>query len=159
MFTREPLNGLMFVRLCVWVCLIQIYCYLSGRQADCFAVSGGLNPSLKTVKDYILACFESILQQQTNTPDTSSACRIELMGTYKVKYSLQGNGGYNIAVFARNLAYSRTVLSLHSCLPILIIKQVYVAVLWHAVPDRSRSYVHDMEWTLMYMGVLFGGIL
>lgn len=68
------------VGLCVWVCLIQIYCYLSGRQADFFAVSRGLNPSLKTVKDYILACFESILQQQTNTLDTRSACRIELMG-------------------------------------------------------------------------------
>lgn len=61
---------------CVWVCLIQIYCYLSGRQADFFAVSRGLNPSLKTVKDYILACFESILQQQTNTPDTRMQNRI-----------------------------------------------------------------------------------
>ena len=50
--------------------MIQIYCYLSGRQADCRAVSGGLSPftRLKSVKDYILACFESILQQTNQHP-------------------------------------------------------------------------------------------
>lgn len=100
---------------CVWVCLIQIYCYLSGRQADFFAVSRGLNPSLKTVKDYILACFESILQQQTNTPDTRSACRIELMGTYKVKYILLSNREYNKAVFARNFGFWNYIVNLHLC--------------------------------------------
>lgn len=102
MFTLEPPNGLMGVGLCIRVPVIQIYCYRSGRQADCFAMSRGLSPPLKTVKDYILACFESILQQQTNTLDTSCACRIELMGIYNVSSILHGNRGYKVAVFARN---------------------------------------------------------
>lgn len=85
--------------------MIQIYFYLSGRQTDCLAVSRGLSPSLKSVEDYILACFESILQQQTNTPDTGCEYKIELMVTDKPKPMLRTNSECDsAAVPARNFA-------------------------------------------------------
>lgn len=84
--------------------MIQIYFYLSGRQTDCLAVSRGLSPSLKSVEDYILACFESILQQQTNTPDTDCEYKIELMVTYKLKPIRTNRECDSAAIPARNFA-------------------------------------------------------
>lgn len=67
------------VRPCIF-CVWSRYTYLFGRRADCRAPSGELScPREEGVTDYILECFESILPQQTNTPDARCACGMELM--------------------------------------------------------------------------------